>query len=411
MSGATREAQPCTNSVTKATAKTRSLSVLENALFGRPLSKAPALIPGIVLAAVVLAAAVLLADYANTAFGHKGLVSYIMTAIVIGLVVGNVIKIPDAFAPGVSFCLSKLLRLGIIMMGIRLSIFDAARIGLWGIPIVVICIATGLLLTTYFTRLLRLPERLGTLMAVGTSICGVTAIVATAPAIKAKDQEVAYAVANITVFGIIAMLAYPYLANALFAGNIVMAGLFEGTAIHDTAQVTGSALIYDQAFAVTGKPTAADIAVVIKLVRNVFIALVIPLMAFVYARRQLAEGHSTSERVSVLKLFPVFILGFIAMAAFRSIGDAGVQHGGLAAGLWDQTQWSHGTAWISDAATYALAMAMAGVGLGTQVRKLKGLGIKPFLVGLFAALVVGVASAITVFLTHKHICALFGLPV
>jgi uncharacterized integral membrane protein (TIGR00698 family) len=379
------------------------MSLVENLVFGRALADTPKLVPGLILALLVVVVSVLLADYVNSRLGYNGLLSYIMTAIMIGLLAGNVAAIPSSFAPGISFCLTKLLRLGIIMIGIRLSIFDAARIGAWGIPIVVICVLTGLVLTTYFTRMLRLPDRLGTLMAVGTSICGATAIVATAPAIGAKDQEVAYAVANITVFGIIAMLVYPYLANVLFAGNVVMVGLFLGTAIHETAQVTGGALIYDQVFNVTAKPSAADIAIVIKLVRNVFIAAVIPLMAYVYARRMTSQGGTAGTRVSVWKLFPIFILGFIAMTIFRSLGDAGFRHGGLAFGLWAKADWSRGIALISDGAGYALAMAMAGVGLGTHLKTLKGLGIKPFFVGLFAALVVGVASALAVFLLGRFV--------
>jgi len=381
----------------------RRVSVVENLLFGRALADTPKLLPGLILAFLVVVVAVWVADYVNSTLGYNGLLSYIMTAIMIGLLAGNVAAIPPSFAPGVSFCLTKLLRLGIIMIGIRLSVFDAARIGAWGIPIVVICVLTGLVLTTYFTRMLRLPDRLGTLMAVGTSICGATAIVATAPAIGAKDQEVAYAVANITVFGIIAMLVYPYLANVLFAGNVVAVGLFLGTAIHETAQVTGGALIYDQAFNVTAKPSAADIAIVIKLVRNVFIAAVIPLMAYVYARRMASQGASAGARVRGWKLFPIFILGFVAMTLLRSFGDAGLQHGRLALGLWTKADWARGIALISDGAGYALAMAMAGVGLGTQLKTLKGLGIKPFFVGLFAALVVGVASALAVFLLGRFV--------
>ncbi len=377
--------------------------IMENLIFGRALADTPKLLPGLILAVLVVVVSVLLADYVNSSLGYKGLLSYIMMAIVIGLLVGNVVAIPPSFAPGVSFCLTKLLRLGIIMMGIRLSIFDAARIGAWGVPIVIICILTGLVLTTYFTRLLHLPDRLGTLMAVGTSICGATAIVATAPAIEAKEQEVAYAVANITVFGIIAMLVYPYLANVLFHGNVVMIGLFLGTAIHETSQVTGGALIYDQAFAVATKPSAADIAIVIKLVRNVFIAAVIPLMAYVYARRMTTQGGTAGARVSAWKLFPLFVLGFIAIAVFRSFGDAGVQHGGLALGVWTKADWARGISLVSDGAGYALAMAMAGVGLGTHLKTLKGLGIKPFYVGLFASLVVGVASALAVFLLGRFV--------
>ncbi len=295
----------------------RTPTALERALFGRPITALPALVPGLLLAAAVVVVSVLLADFVNASLGYKGLLSYIMTAIVVGLVVANTVPLPAAVSPGVSFCLAKILRLGIIMMGIRLSLFDAARIGAWGIPIVLACIITGLVLTTYFTRLLKLPDRLGTLMAVGTSICGATAIVATAPAIEAEDEEVAYAVANITVFGIAAMLIYPYLAHAMFSGNVVMAGLFQGTAIHETAQVTGSALIYDQTFGVTQKPSAADIAIVIKLVRNAFMAVVIPVMAYLYARRQ-AGREGGAARVSARKLFPMFILAFVAMAAIRS---------------------------------------------------------------------------------------------
>ena len=384
--GAGASALPCT-------------SLVERLLFGRPMTDVPGLLPGLLLAALVVVASILVADYVNSSLGFKGLFSYIMTAIVIGLVFGNAFEIPAFFAPGISFCLTKLLRLGIIMMGIRLSVFDVARIGVWGVPIVLICIATGLLLTTFFTRLLRLPDRLGTLLALGTSICGATAIVAAAPAIKASDEEVAYAVANITVFGIVAMLVYPYLANVMFAGNVVMAGLFQGTAIHETAQVAGAALIYDQTFGVITRPTAADVAIVIKLVRNVFLAAVIPLMAYIYARRVASQagGSGSGGRGGFAwTFFPVFILCFIAMAVIRSIGDAGVQKGGLALGIWERPDWSGNTALVGDLAGYALAMAMAGVGLGTRLKVLKGLGIKPFYVGLFASLVVGVASALAV---------------
>ncbi len=188
----------------EAAPKRNSFIRLLNWILGCSVENVPKLIPGLLLAAAVVIVSVLVADYVNSSLPYKGLLSYIVTAIIIGLAIGNTISLPETFSPGVSFCLNRFLRLGIIMMGIRLSVFDAARIGAWGIPIVLICIVTGLVLTTYFTRLLHLPARLGTLMAIGTAICGVTAIVAAAPAIEAEDREVAYAVANVAVFGIIA---------------------------------------------------------------------------------------------------------------------------------------------------------------------------------------------------------------
>ena len=364
----------------------------------------PRLIPGILLAGALVALFIWLTDLLNAALGFKGLISYILVVIVAGILVRNAIGVPVVFNPGISFCLKKLLRLGIILMGIRLSIFDVLQIGAWGIPIVFVCVLAGLVLTTYFGRLLKLPERLSTLIAVGTGICGASAIVATAPGINAKDEEVTYAVANITVFGIVAMVAYPFLANWIFAGDTIMAGLFTGTSIHETAQVAASGLIYDQSFGTVSNPTTADVAIVTKLVRNVLMVAVIPVMTFVYARRA-GETRYASESGyrKALKLFPLFILGFLFMAVLRSIGDAGIQGGSLAMGLWGSEQWAGITSGIKQWSGYILATAMAGVGLGTSFKSMKGLGIKPFYMGLFAAVLVGVVAIIMVLLLGRFV--------
>src|SRR5699024_8244537 len=123
---------------------------------------------------------------------------------------------------------------------------------------------------------------LGTLIACGTGICGVTAIMATSPVIEAKENEISYAVANITVFGLVGMLFYPYLTHLFFADDSIKAGLFLGTAIHDTAQVTGSALINDQMIQME---KAVDVAMVTKHTRNLFITAVILLVSLLFFRR------------------------------------------------------------------------------------------------------------------------------
>ncbi|MDO8672907.1 MAG: putative sulfate exporter family transporter [Dehalococcoidia bacterium] len=381
----------------------KKLNIWEDILLGIPFEKAATLLPGLALAAVLVGAAIFISDQVNRFLGYQSLVSYITMAIILGLVVRNVIHVPEAFRPGVGFCLRKVLRLGIIMMGIRLSIFDAAQIGAWGIPIVLVAITTGLVVTTCFTRLIKLPERLGVLIAVGTGICGVSAIAATAPAIGAKDEEVAYAVANITVFGIVAMFFYPYIAHYIFGGNAVMAGLFVGTSIHDTSQVTGAGLIYDQVFSSGAKPSVAEVAVITKLVRNIFMALVIPLMAVIYARRLASQGKSGGKVASMWSLFPYFILGFVMLAAVRSLGDAGLGRGALALGLWDSEAWQAITSSIAGWATYVLAAAVAGIGLGTGFETIKGLGVKPFFVGLLSALAVGAASILAVMVLGQYV--------
>ncbi len=345
-----------------------------------------------------------LTDLINTALGFKGLISYILMVIIAGLLIRNILTVPMIFFPGINFCLKKLLRLGVIMMGIRLSILAVLKIGAWGIPIVVLGVLAGLVITTYFGRLLKLPDRLITLIAVGTGVCGVTAIVAIAPGIKARDEEVTYAIANITVFGIIALISYPFLAHWIFSGDATMVGLFTGTSIHETAQVAAAGLIYDQIYSTTSNPTAADIAIVTKLVRNVLMAIVIPAMTFILARRT-GEIKNPSERGyrKVLRLFPLFILGFLFMAILRSIGDIGIQGSGLAMGLWGEEQWTGITSSIKQWSGYILATAMAGVGLGTSFRSMKGLGIKPFYVGLLAAITVGVTAFVMIVLLGRFV--------
>ena len=376
----------------------RGLSGVERMLLGVPVDQIPKLLPGLLLPVAIMAAATWLTQFIGTDLMgfDKSPVSSIMVAIVMGLVVRNTLGLPEIFKPGVDFCVKKVLRFGIILMGIRLSILELVKIGTAGLPIVLVCITAGLALTVYISRLANLSRRLGILIAVGTGICGASAIVATAPGIDASDEETAYAITTITVFGIIAMLLYPYLAHLMFSGNQIMAGLLLGTSIHETAQVTGAGLIYDSQF-LPPRPTAADVAIVVKLVRNALMAIVIPVMILVH-NRQLAQAESSNgKRTSVAKLFPMFILGFILLAALRSLGDAGVEANGIAFGVWTEGMWISVHQAVAQWAGALLAIAMAGVGLGVSYEGMKELGIRPFFVGLFAASLVGVVGTILVF--------------
>ena len=151
------------------------------------------------------------------------------------------------------------------------------------------------------------------LIAIGTSVCGATAIVATAPVINAKKTEIAYAIANITLFGVIAMLIYPYFAEWYFNDNALEAGLFLGTSIHETSQVAAAGLIYDQQF---NNPETLDVATVTKLIRNTFLVILIPLFAYLYNR-----GEVKDKKYSIFSIFPYFVIGFIGMIIVRNLGD------------------------------------------------------------------------------------------
>lgn len=369
----------------------QSASALEDALLGLPLAAAPGLIPGVLAAVAVAALGSILAELIGTRLlgFDQSPISPIMVAILVGMAVANLIRTPKSLQAGVRFSVRKLLRLGIILLGIRLSLLDVARVGIYGVPVVALCITAGLVFGGLFARWLKLPERLGTLIAVGTGICGLSAIVATAPCIEADDEEVAYAAADITIFGALATFLYPYLAHILFGLDPVRVGLFLGTAVHDTSQVVASGLIFDQAYPTPAALSGADVAVIIKMVRNVFMAAVVPLMAYRYARRQ---ARATGTRVSVVSLLPQFVIGFVLVAALRSLGDAGLQGGGRALGLWDAAGWHSLVSAVKGLAEYLLLVALAAVGLSTNFGFLRRLGIRPFLGGLAAALLVGVVS-------------------
>jgi uncharacterized integral membrane protein (TIGR00698 family) len=380
----------------------RKKSTWEKNLLGVRVDQVPSLLPGLVMAILLAALSIWLSDFAGKTLLHfdKTPISPVMLAILLGLILGALLPLPEALKPGFSFAVKKVLRLGIILLGIRLTIFDVFRLGAFGVPIVLFCILGALFFTTRINKWVRLPERLGTLIAVGTSICGVSAIVATGPAIDAEDEEVAYAVAVITIFGLLATLVYPFASNVIFGGDAARVGLFLGTSVHDTSQVVGSAKVYADVF---GAPLALDVATVTKLVRNVFMAAVIPFMAFYYARKTASRVEGAGKKTSFVKLLPLFVVGFVLMAMVRSIGDVGINRGGSAFGIWGGAAWEGIYTFVKTSAGNLLVVALAGVGLSTDFRAFKGLGFKPFVVGLGAALVVGVVSFVAITLLGSFV--------
>jgi len=318
--------------------------------------------------------------------GRASPISGISMAIVLGLAVANTLGTAPLLRPGLTFAVRRMLRLGIILVGIRLSFFDVVKLGAWGVPVVTVIILLALLVTIALARALGLSDRLGTLAAASTAICGVTAALSVGPVIEAEESEVAYTVANVTLFGLVAMLSYPYMAHGIFGADSGAVGLFLGTGIHDTSQVMGAALSYKEIF---GDDAALRVATVTKLTRNVFLVAVVPVLAWLHTRR---TGHA-GGRVSVARLFPLFVLGFLAMAVVRSLGDASLASGGRAFGGWDSDGWQRLTRTVGEGwGAAALGTAMAGVGLSTDLGSFRALGLKPLYIGaLSAALVAGLA--------------------
>ncbi len=358
-----------------------------------PAQAVAAKLPGVLAALAVMLAGFWLADQIGHAIlSAQGLtgsspVSGVPVAIVLGLLLRNTLPLPASLAPGLRFATTTILRAGIVLVGIRLSLFDVLKLGIAGLPVVLAAITTGLLFVTWFNKKLGLPPRLGTLIAAGTSICGVTAIVSVAPAIEADEREVAYAVANVVAFGLFGMLVYPYLAHYLLTSSETI-GLFLGTAIHDTSQVVGAALTYKQVYE---DDVVLRVATVTKLTRNIFLAAVIPLLTWMHLRESHAATGGVKKTIRWTALIPGFVIGFVAMAVVRSAGDATLGANGAAFGIWDAASWASITKQLGDywASQILLGTAMAAVGLNTNFAVFKGVGLKPFAVGMAGALAVG----------------------
>ena len=311
---------------------------------------------------------------------EKSPISTAMIAILMGIILGNIFSIRKGFLIGLDFTQKYILKLGIICLGIQLKPFEFLKFGTIAIPLIIVCIISVLIVIKLLIKKLKISTRMAYLISIGSTVCGTTAIMATAPIIKANKGEVAYAIANITVFGIISMLIYPYFANFYFNGEPLFVGLFLGTAIHETSQVAAAGLIYDQQF---NSPETLNIATVTKLIRNTFLVIMIPLFAFLYNR-----GKSKVKEYSLLNIFPYFVLGFIALIIFRNIGDQIF--------LTENTQniWQGVISNIKESAKVFLSMAMAAVGLSTNLKDIKSMGYKPFVVGFIAMMTVGLVSII-----------------
>ena len=344
------------------------------------------LLPGIILAFILYS----FSEGLNNIIGiellgyEKSPISTAMIAIILGLILGNIFNIREGFLIGLDFTQKNILKLGIICLGIQLKPFEFIKFGSIAIPLIIVCIISVLIVIKLLIQKLKISRGMSYLIAIGSTVCGTTAIIATAPVINAKKSEVAYAVGNMTLFGILAMLIYPYFANIYFDGDPLFVGLFLGTAIHETSQVAAAGLIYDQQF---NSPETLNIATVTKLIRNTFLVIMIPLFAYLYNR-----GQNNDQKYSIVKIFPYFVLGFIAFIILRNIGDVFFYNTNVAG----KEMWVDFVNSIKISSKIFLTMAMAAIGLSTNLKDLNKMGYKPFIVGFVSLLTVGFVSLVAI---------------
>jgi len=306
-----------------------------------------------------------------------GIVSATLCAVAIGIVWRNFIGLRASAEPGIEFAGRALLRLGIALIGLRLTLLVLADLSLVAIPIVLGCVALAVGVTILAGRALGVPLVMRRLLAAGTAICGCTAIIASAPLFRARQTDVGIALSCVVLFGSMAMIAYPWLAAAVFGGDVLGAGLFFGAAIHDTSQVVGAALIYAEQ---ESAPDAVAIAGLTKFLRTLGLLLLVPLAAWLGAQEESAINQPREMRRMAL---PPFVVGFVAAVIVRTAGDA------LAG---DSLRWAQTLAIAQSASEWLLLIGMAAVGLGITFGHIREAGWRPVALAFAAAIATGVCA-------------------
>lgn len=307
---------------------------------GRPSGYGPGL---------ALTAAIAAASFALRLVPGLGFLSPLILAILIGMVVRNLLGTPAAAGPGVAFSLKKILRAGIILLGLQLTFEQVAAVGWIGVAVVVTTVAATFVFTKWLGRRLNLDAKLVELIAAGTAICGASAVIATNTVTRGRDEDVAYAVACVTVFGSLSMVLIPVAESFLKLGPHAY-GLWTGATIHEVAQVVAAAFQQGQ--------EAGHFGTIAKLTRVMMLAPLVLGLGYLAARR---GGGTRAGGAPV----PWFVLGFVGMVGLASTG------------------WLPQAAapWTTGLTQFLLAMALAAMGLETDVRKLAAEGVRPALLG------------------------------
>ena len=323
-----------------------------------------AIIPGLLLTATIAAT-----GFALHRLPGARTFSPMILAIVIGIAFHNLVGTPARAKAGVTFSLRRILRFAIILLGLQLTAQQVAEVGPKGLGVIVLTLVATFVFTKWLGKVLGVDRKLAELIAAGTSICGASAVIATNTVTNAHDEDVAYAVACVTVFGSIAMFGYPLLPGLLHLTPHAY-GLWAGASIHEIAQVVAATFQDGKA--------AGDFGTIAKLSRVTLLAPVVITLGFLArSGAQGAARHHTKAPI------PWFVLGFIALVGINSVVTV---PGALKPAIVGVT-------------TFLLSMALAAMGLETDIRKLRAKGLRPLLLGLSSFLFIATFSLALVKMT------------
>lgn len=337
----------------------RLINVIDQRFFGILRRNGAGILPGLTLTLAIAVTALMIQHY----IGMIAL-SPLVIAMIIGMSIRNTLGRSQNTIPGIKFSLHKIMRFAIILLGFQITLSQVAAMGIDGFSIIVVTLLSTFLFTKYIGRLLGVDSKLSELIAAGTSVCGASAIIACNTVTRSSDEDVAYAIACVTVFGTLAMLAFPLLITPLDL-NEHEYGMWVGTSVHEVAQVVAATFSQGEA--------AGQSGTVAKLSRVILLAPLILTLGAMATRR-------SQKQLNGKIVVPWFVFGFLIMVVINSIFEI-------------PRAWH---AHIATIAAYFLTVALAAMGLETDIRKLRLKGIRPLVLGAIAWVFISTVGLILV---------------
>jgi len=293
-----------------------------------------------------------------------------LLCLIIGIIIGNLVSLPSSWVRGTSYIKKNILQIAIVFLGLKISLAQVFEVGLSSLALIISVFLLVFVLGVILQRIFFKEKDLITLIGIGTAICGVTAIMASSSVLKSKEQDVAIAVLIVVLWGSIGVFTYPFFVEWFFSSEISK-GLFLGVGIHDTSQVLAASLIH---FDINGNSIVLETATLTKLIRNLFLALLIPYLA--------VKIHSNSfGQTGLLKQvsnnIPSFVYGFIFFIFIRTIGDQIL----VSSSIWDQI-----LAWNHQLVSALFGFALIALGLSIKIKELKNLSTSSIVIGLMFSL-------------------------
>ena len=323
------------------------------------------LIPGLALLAAIGLLGKLteqgIANYGKAHHMRLPNIEYVLWAILYGLILSNTVGVPRVFRAGIA-TYEFWLKLGIVFLGVRFLLGDLLRLGSLSLGFVAIELAVSILLMTLLGKWMGLNPKLTSLLAIGSSICGVSAIIAAKGAIDAEDEDASYAIAAILALGALSLFTFPLIGHALHLSDHAY-GAWAGLAVDNTAEATAAGALFSD--------SAAKLAVLVKTTRNALIGFVVLAYAIYWASRGQAQAV-TNKAAFLWQKFPKFVLGFLLVSVLATVG------------FFTKDQNTN----LANLSRWAFLLTFAGVGLRTNFREMRQQGLRPFLVGFIGEIAI-----------------------